>query len=424
MRSLAQQGSLNVPPENSTFSKVATSAIATGGIVYLGDSITANANKTSGALSYTSIDGPTAWAQHYSGHALKMLNNAGVAGNRTDQAISRFATDVAAYKPQVVHIALGTNDAVQSVSAASIIANLTTLIVASQSIGAKAIVSGIPPRNALVTAQKVVRNTVNRWLADNCRQIGFAFIDVNQVLTDTGSSQNYATDHSQDGTHPTAIGAMKWGKLIAQRILAMAPASDSYIVGFPYDPKLLTGNPLQVGTGSTPGTGITGTLSPSWALTALGGTVTATSSKVARTDNVWGEWQQVQVTAQSATNVGVRMQINATTGFAPGVDMVYGFAEYQLDSDISTLSDMTLNFVTTSPGSVIVQTSQAMSNTSGTISTTSQLNTYAALSKSTSGLLVTQPILIDPTATNSVNLELRFIGLGTARFGRAGIMRL
>jgi len=393
-----------------------------GGIVYWGDSITAAMVQTNATVKYSSIESPLAWAQHLSGYRFFPATNAGVPGDRTDQVLARFST-VSAAAPRVVVIECGTNDAVQDISAATIQTNLTTLIARAQGLGASVIVSGIPPRNALTAGQRIVRNTVNRWLADNASTLGYVFVNVDGALTDTGSSQQYLANHSQDGTHPNGAAALKWGTLIANALKALAPQTD-LIPSLQYDPKLLSASMQQLGSGSSPGTGITGVLSTGWGCTALNGTVTATASKVARTDNLTGEWQSINVTAQSTETTGTRMQLNTTTGFTPGTDTVYAFAEYELGSDVTIMNDLSVNLATVAPGSSIVQQVQAMSNTAGTVQTTAHRTLLASLSAGRKGILITERALIDPTATSSLNLELRFAGLGTVKWGRAGIMKV
>jgi lysophospholipase L1-like esterase len=393
-----------------------------GGIAYWGDSITAAMVQTSGNLRYSSIESPMAWAQHLSGYRFFPATNAGVAGDRTDQALARFAT-VSAAAPRVVVIECGTNDAVQDVPAATIQTNLTTMVTRAQGLGASVIVSGIPPRNALTAAQRIVRNTVNRWLADNAASLGYVYVNVDGTLTDTGSSQQYLANHSQDGTHPNGAAALKWGTLIANALKTLTPPTD-IIPSLQYDPKLLSNSMQQLGSGSAPGAGFTGVLSTGWGCSAIGGTVTGTTSKVARTDGLTGEWQSINITAQSVETAGARMQLNTSSGFVAGTDTVYAFAEYELGSDVTIMNDLSINLATVAPGSVVVQQVQAMSNTAGGIATTAHRNLYASLSAGRKGILITERVLIDPTATASLNMELRFYGLGTIKWGRAGVMKV
>lgn len=393
-----------------------------GRIAYMGDSITAAANQVSGSLQYTSIQSPIAWAQHLSGYRFREYVNGGVAGDRTDQVLARFAT-AANFAPAVVVGEMGTNDAVQDVSAATIIANLTEFVRRCQAIGAVCVLSGIPPRNALTAPQRVVRNTVNRWMADNAAVLGFHYASVDQILTDTTSSQQWATNFSQDGTHPTGPAAFIWGRAIANILNTLAPAVD-VIPGFQYDAKLLSGSTMMAGSGSTPGSGITGPLATGWGLTALNGTVTAVASKVARTDYIQGEWQQIVVSAQSGDTVGVRMQLNTTSGFVAGTDSVWAFAEYELGTDLSNLSDVTLLISAVGAGSSVKAQAMSMSNTAGTVATAGHRTLYSNMSKGRTGILITDRLAIPADATASINLEARFIGLGTIRWGRIGVMKV
>src|SRR4051812_9442138 len=78
--------------------------------VFLGDSITAFGNAYETGASNTFGWGWTAQATFLSKGRIFQVNNAGVPGNTMAQMLARFQKDVAAYSPEKVVIAGGTND--------------------------------------------------------------------------------------------------------------------------------------------------------------------------------------------------------------------------------------------------------------------------------------------------------------------------
>lgn len=71
------------------------------------------------------------------------IRNAGVAGDTSERALKRLATDALAYDPQVVLVLLGGEDALQRVARTNTAANLRTIIARLQESGAVVILIGV-----------------------------------------------------------------------------------------------------------------------------------------------------------------------------------------------------------------------------------------------------------------------------------------
>lgn len=311
-------------------------------IVHIGDSITANGVATTAYNSspYRRTRGFMTWGAARLGQRLTDLGNAGVAGERSDQILTRFDTAVTAKAPGYVHILAGTNDVAQSVSAATIEANLTSMLTKAQAAGIRPIIGTIPPRTANTSAQNAVCLDVNQWIRNLAvTNKGIIVVDYWKVLVDTSGTFD-STCTSDGGTHPNSKGAARMGKVYAD-VLAEVPAVDPLTISAldasgalaVAQPNLYAG-PLMTGTAGTTQNGGSGTVATSWNLRERdGGTTNAVASKVARTDFIAGEWQQV---AAAGTGIAAIRQ-SITTGFSAG-QVVQGFAEIQEDAGASTVT--------------------------------------------------------------------------------------
>lgn len=382
--------------------------------VIWGDSYTSR-NFVAGTDAYSSLQGYWTWASTLSRHRVRLLKNAGVFGEGSAAVLSRFAADVAAYSPGWVVVMAGTNDIASSVDAATIQATLASMLDKVRGIGARAILSTIPPRNALSAAQRAVQVQVNRWIRDQGRaRLGVYVVDTWQALVDPATLGILAS-LSNDGIHPNGIGAARIGRLIAGVLNAYAPAVD--LLGHSTeDPLLLSTNPYLTGTGGTLGTGITGAVATGWATGPIT-SVTAAASKVVRTDGLPGEWQQFAVTAGTGLTLS-QNQNGVNTAWTPGTTQVYAECEFETDADFAltnssgafTLSVLAFNSAFAGQGSIADFTWVGGDN-------------WAAEARPATGVLRT-PVFTVPAGTNlRLVTQITFKGSGTFRIGRIALYK-
>lgn len=292
-------------------------------VVLLGDSIT-NQNGGPGPYTtfptYNAIAGWFTWANIRLGHRLAMVQNAGKAGDRTDQILARFSTEVAPFAPHMVMLMAGTNDCAQSVSYATIIANLTSLYNRISEIGATCIAFTIPPIATanLSDANRTTLQRVNRWIKEQGRQRSkFIVVDLGSAIVDTttttfSASWTPAASTTSDGTHPAADGAVLMGRLLADALSPYVAASSFLATGNADTNNLITNGALSGTAGSWP--------------TGWGGSAeSSTWTYPARTDSIAGTWAQVAM-----TNFLQLIGTNITSGFSEG-QKVYLTCEYELD---------------------------------------------------------------------------------------------
>jgi lysophospholipase L1-like esterase len=288
-------------------------------VVLLGDSLSSvNGGPGSSSPLYMSTSGWFTWANIRLGHRLVLVNNAGVAGERVDQMLARFASSVTAYSPSIVTVLGGTNDVSQSRSYDLIIADLAAIYDSVYATGALCLAIPIPPITTLSDANRTTLQKVNRWIKEQARQrkrfvvsdIGAAIVDPSTSTFSTSWSP--ASGMTSDGIHPTPAAAPLMGRIFADDVspyLARAPL-------------LFQGNADVTNLVTNGGIYGTGTSSPTgWGSSSDIGTW----SYVARSDGVAGNWAQFTLAGAGFMQMA---STNITSGFSTG-DKIYVTIEYE-----------------------------------------------------------------------------------------------
>jgi len=288
--------------------------------IIFGDSITIqnwnSANFSNDAVGYWT------WAQMYLRQRFALIRNAGVGGNKTADMLARIQTDVIAYAPGWVIMESGINDVTNDITAAATIANLTTMYLALAAAGIRVVCCTLTPStNVNTTARQQALYDVNRFIRNYANMhTGFVLCDWYTAMADP-TSASPITNMTSDGVHPAVMGAYYLGRILAAALSSVSN-DDAPLPWSNIDPRLIIPNPMMHGN--------TGGLADSTVVQQVTGAVTPTvvTTKVTRTDGVYGEWQQVNA---SAAPGGWQLSQNGAIGFSIG-DTVYGVAEVQLDA--------------------------------------------------------------------------------------------
>ncbi|MBK8196727.1 MAG: hypothetical protein IPK75_00015 [Acidobacteria bacterium] len=137
--------------------------------------------------------------------------NRGISGQTSAQMVVRFAPDVVALKPDVVHIMAGTNDLAENTGPVSDDAfknNIRTMVTLAQENGIAVVLASIPPadkfgwRPALKPAERI--EVLNAWLEDYAAETGSIYADYHSLLSDDGARLTPAL--TPDGVHPNRLG--------------------------------------------------------------------------------------------------------------------------------------------------------------------------------------------------------------------------
>ena len=204
-----------------------------------------------------------------------------------------------------------------------------------------------------------------------------------------------------DGTHPGQDLAHRMGHALALVLDRIVPPLPVVVTDDSENANLMP-NPRCVGN--------TGGLATGFTMGATSGSITATASKVARTDGVPGEMQQVAIGPGNTGGLQIYSDTGATLTFT-GNDYYVGQIEFETDANlVSTglLGNCLKLFVDLRTGSSIVTNQSSPFNTTG-----GQDGCGSIWDKS--GVFKTSPILV-PAAVNRVMLFLQANNVDTGTF--------
>ncbi len=424
---------------------------AGGGVVYLGvphraksvivfgDSITANNTSAGKGYSYATAHGYWNWANFFLGQRYKLLRNAGVGGNRTQDMLNRLDADVLYYRPDLVVVLGGTNDIANDVSAATITANLTSIYERIISTGASVVAMTILPRaNAGITAAQRNRlMRVNNWIRET------AYSRQNILLCDTffafadpaSSTSDPVTGYTSDGLHPTAIGARVVGNELYKVLNPIAPISSRMVCGQAdtFDStNNPTGNMLVNGmlqtVSATSGTGYAGNNPSNFAIQRIVGTATWTGSAVARSDGYPGNWYRAAITGGTLATEQFEFRQNVTGPAAGGTmyqigDSLYGEIEFNVTVSGATAYINQLCVQVTEydrDGNAVMSSAsvykngtdkQLASNYTGVARTPVFVTTGSAGSGASQRCTISVQVVFDGTVSGAVTIDMARISL-------------
>lgn len=276
--------------------------------VYFGDSHIAYGANTGNP--YNNSDGLTTWFNLYTGGRLYQAPgaNLGVPGNTSIQAVTRIAAGLA-FNPALVVIEIGGNDVNAGTPAVTVNANISTIVEAFRGIGAKVVISTVPPRfagAAFSGGQEAIRAAINSYIL-GLESPTVGTVDISGILSTSAVFQS-------DGIHANSTGAAAWGQ-------AMATKAMNWIDGANVTKQVLVDNAI------TPNTSFTGT---------AGGKNTSTG-------NVANNWTLLGNNAGGATVVGskttdngLNQQVITISGTWTGSNKYAGLLSNQASTTLAT----------------------------------------------------------------------------------------
>jgi len=170
-------------------------------VIAIGDSITA----------YGSASGWMLYVEMVSNGRVKLVRDAAIAGNRTDQMVARFNTDVTPYASQAdeLWIMTGANDATAGDTSATFASDLSQLVDLGLSVGLRVRVFAMPPNDTSITNALKFREITNAVAIKK----GVDFYDPWQTCVNPATGGFLAAD-TIDGVHPSAAGHTKAGQAV------------------------------------------------------------------------------------------------------------------------------------------------------------------------------------------------------------------
>ena len=162
----------------------------------------------------------TYWAaRRYPG---RRFLNRGVNGERTDQILRRFKSDLRRSQPDAVIVLAGVNDLYQGHAPERIQENLEGIYALAAGQGIPVMACTILPYNGASPAVLERMRQVNDWIRRHSRQAGLGFCDLFSVMQDPVRPGNLVS--SADGLHPDVSGYRRMGEAVADCLEEWLPA--------------------------------------------------------------------------------------------------------------------------------------------------------------------------------------------------------
>lgn len=270
---------------------------------------------------------PFYWGNGLNGGKLQMVANSGVYGNTVANVISRINNAYDNASPGIsglpalgrVIVRIGTNDARNGTTIASLSSSYTSLLNTLASYAQRVIILSVPPLDGAYVAQNPKTADYNAWLSSLAASNSSVFRFVDDCINVRDGSGNQITSLFIDGTHPNNAGVYQMGLDLAAALASdlasyPSPLSTSSSDVYPTQPQWIT-NHVNAGTGGTKGSNVTGTVANSVSV-SVGGSSSAVCSIVAADggDANQTPWQRVNpTTGSSGGNITVSFSTSGRT---------------------------------------------------------------------------------------------------------------
>jgi hypothetical protein len=237
-------------------------------------------------------------------------------------------------------------------------------------------------------------------------------VDAWQLLVDPANG-GLRTGVASDGIHMNGLGAQRVGQAIANVVNSLTPPVDVLGWGEDTDLQAVMVNPNLTGTTGTLNNGITGSVATSWKVGSItGAAVTATASKVARTDFMPGEWQQISIT----TGEGAQLQQDLIfANMVAGTTYLDAMCEFQTDADWANITQFYMSISFLDAGFAGVGGSTDLQWVAG--------DTYDTVNTRPASGVFRVPRVLVPAAATKATITIQLKGQGTFRVGRVGVFR-
>ena len=273
------------------------------------------------------------------GQRFDVLNYAGVGGDTSAQLLTRFETDVIAYKPSYNFIEIGVNDIGEGVPYSEIWSNILAMIDLDIANNITPIVSTITPTASMTTSDRIESYyQLNKLIRDSEELIdGLIVLDMGTAYLDPSIEQPTPIANAvYDGTHPSAYGAILKGKRCYEKLDAIIPKREIFS-NTNYDPNVINTNAMQLGvTGGLSGSA-TGVVADDYNLYSSTAVV---ASKETRSDSVQGEFSKITTT----TGNYIMRQLNIDGTTYEGKE-IFLQVELESEDDWSNVRDLAVALI-------------------------------------------------------------------------------
>lgn len=300
------------------------------------------------------------WANILLGGAFRVVRNAGVPGNKTEQMLDRLKNDVLVYPSGYVLVGGPTND-YSTESFETITTNLKAIYdrIVQSGRGLIATTSLVNTTVAASESLRALQSKVHAWQASYVQtNVGSILLDVHTPLVDPTSATGAPFSGAlTDSAHPSVYGAQLIAKSIAAQLNGRFlkyrfAATRGDVVTLSHEFGNLIENPIMFGTGGANLDNVAGDVAPTvtgtppadWQLWYAGGASTVsvqiTHTKPSRTDlpNLT-YWQTVVVFPSQAAQV--TLWYTSDSSFVIPASIVAGdVIDFAAEIDLSDVTNL------------------------------------------------------------------------------------
>lgn len=140
--------------------------------------------------------------------------NRGILGERSDEILRRFDTDVLAYRPGLVIVLAGVNDIYQGYPAETVTKNLEAIYRRAREAKIPILACTVLPYNFASRKARQGIADVNAWIESYSREHGLGFCDTFQAVEDPVYPGRLGS--TRDGLHPDVEGYRKMAEVIVR----------------------------------------------------------------------------------------------------------------------------------------------------------------------------------------------------------------
>ena len=152
--------------------------------------------------------------------------NRGIAGERSDQILKRFARDALQDRPQLIVILAGVNDLAQGYPSEWVTGHLQQMYEQAMEAHVQVVACALLPYEGLDALRRERLSGVNRWIEAYSTAHGLLFCDLFYAVADP--AHPWRLDGSPDGLHPDVDGYRTMGQaltnVIERGLLLLAPS--------------------------------------------------------------------------------------------------------------------------------------------------------------------------------------------------------
>lgn len=142
--------------------------------------------------------------------------NRGVNGERSDEILARFDSDVLRVQPDVVIILAGVNDLYQGHPLEPIKNNLKEMYTRAREAGIRVMACTVLPYNISTDEVRFKMAELNDWIRSYAGEQGLEFCDTHQAVADPGNPGRLVS--TADNLHPDVAAYRKMGEAISESV--------------------------------------------------------------------------------------------------------------------------------------------------------------------------------------------------------------